>query len=212
MTVTATLFRPVGLHELALIWDEGMSGFPPRLPSQPIFYPVANITYARQIACDWNASDEKSGFAGFVCSFDVDGIYLSGLKPHQVGSSEHLEYWIPASDLSGFNAAIRGLIRLEEAFFGTKFTGHIPDKFILEGKDAIAQFVTLYKTWDSSSRDVGCEVSANRKSVFLNWLFWCGHDFSEFGINEEQRGIMLGHLQECWTFNHIDIRLPGAEY
>ena len=212
VTVTATLFRPVGLHELALIWDEGMSGFPPRLSSQPIFYPVANITYARQIARDWNLSDEKSGFAGFVSSFDVDETYLSGLEPHQVGSSEHLEYWIPAGDLSGFNAAIRGLIRLEEAFFGTKFTGHIPDKFILKGKDAIAQFVTLYKTWDYSRFDVGCEVSANRKSIFLNWLFWCGHDFSQFGITEEQRGIMLRHLQECWAFNHIDIPLPGAEY
>jgi hypothetical protein len=77
---------------------------------------------------------------------------------------------------------------------------------------AIAQFVTPYKTWDYSRFDVACEVSANRKSVFLNWLFWCGHDFSEFGINEEQRGIMLRRLQECWTFNHIDIPLPGAEY
>jgi len=108
--VTATLFRPVGLHELALIWDKAVGDFPPRLPSQPIFYPVANITYTRQIARDWNRSDEKSGFAGFVTSFDVDKAYLSGLEPHRVGSSEHLEYWIPAGDLSGFNAAIRGLI------------------------------------------------------------------------------------------------------
>lgn len=57
----------------------------------------------------------------------------------------------PAGDLSGFNAAIRRLIRLDEAFSGTKFTGYIPDKSILKEKDAIAQFVTLYKTWDYSS-------------------------------------------------------------
>jgi hypothetical protein len=113
--VTATLFRPVGLHELALIWDKAIGDFPPRLPSRPIFYPIANITYARQIARDWNGSDEKSGFAGFVTSFDVDKAYLSGLEPHRVGSSEHLEYWIPAGDLSGFNAAMRGLI--EQAGF-----------------------------------------------------------------------------------------------
>jgi transposase len=33
--MTTVLFRPVGLHELALIWDKGMRGFPPRLPHQP---------------------------------------------------------------------------------------------------------------------------------------------------------------------------------
>jgi len=38
--MTTTLFRPVGLHELALIWDKGMREYPPRLPHQPIFYPV----------------------------------------------------------------------------------------------------------------------------------------------------------------------------
>src|SRR5215831_19900458 len=32
-----TLFRPVGLDELSLIWDSGMAEFPPRLPHQPIF-------------------------------------------------------------------------------------------------------------------------------------------------------------------------------
>src|SRR6266566_5219674 len=64
--MTTTLFRPVGLHELALIWDSGMRQFPPRLSHQPIFYPVTNAEYARQIARDWNTRHEKSGFAGFV--------------------------------------------------------------------------------------------------------------------------------------------------
>lgn len=41
-----TLFRPVGLQELSLIWDSGMREFPPRLPHQPIFYPVATKEYA----------------------------------------------------------------------------------------------------------------------------------------------------------------------
>jgi len=69
-----TLFRPVGLHELALIWDLGMRGFPPRLPHQPIFYPVINADYARQIARDWNTRDANSGFAGFVTEFAVDNV------------------------------------------------------------------------------------------------------------------------------------------
>jgi hypothetical protein len=72
-----TLFRPVGLHELALIWDLGMREFPPRLPHQPIFYPVINADYARQIARDWNTRDANSGFAGFVAEFAFDNAYIA---------------------------------------------------------------------------------------------------------------------------------------
>ncbi|HVH72171.1 MAG TPA: hypothetical protein VNB49_13810, partial [Candidatus Dormibacteraeota bacterium] len=115
------LFHPVGLYELALIWDTGMREFPPRLPHQPIFYPVANIDYARQIARNWNTADEKSGSAGFVTSYDLDKSYLSNFEPHTVGSPEHVEYWIPAQDLISLNRAIRGPIRLEDGFFGPSF-------------------------------------------------------------------------------------------
>jgi hypothetical protein len=45
-----TLYRPVGPKELALIEASGWREFPPRLPGQPIFYPVANEEYATQIA------------------------------------------------------------------------------------------------------------------------------------------------------------------
>ena len=37
---TVTLFRPVGPKELALLQQNGFSRWPPRLPEQPIFYPV----------------------------------------------------------------------------------------------------------------------------------------------------------------------------
>jgi hypothetical protein len=204
------LFRPVGLHELALIWDKGMRGFPPRLSHQPIFYPVANPEYARQIARDWNTPDEKSGFAGFVTAFELDGSYLSNFKPHTVGSPEHVEYWVPAESLTSFNDAIRGPIRLENGFFGAAFMGHVPDAFGLAGKDAIAQFMTLHKSWEYNTFDVVQEVSANRKTVFLNWLFWSRHDFSKCGINEEQRKILLAHLKQCWELNHIEVPLPQA--
>ena len=39
---TIVLFRPVGEKELALIRQLDDRAFPPRLPEQPIFYPVAN--------------------------------------------------------------------------------------------------------------------------------------------------------------------------
>jgi hypothetical protein len=47
-----TLFRPTGEKELALIRASGWREFPPRLPEQPIFYPVLNQEYAMQIARD----------------------------------------------------------------------------------------------------------------------------------------------------------------
>ena len=52
MSETITLFRPVGSKELALITASEFTAFPPRLPEQPIFYPVTNEEYAAQIARD----------------------------------------------------------------------------------------------------------------------------------------------------------------
>ena len=51
---TTTLWRPVGPDELRLIEQSGMRAFPPRLPEQPIFYPVLSEEYAVKIARDWN--------------------------------------------------------------------------------------------------------------------------------------------------------------
>jgi hypothetical protein len=66
---TTTLYRPVGQEELNLIRSSGYREFPPRLPRQPIFYPVLNEEYATQIARDWNT---KSGSRrGFVTRFQV---------------------------------------------------------------------------------------------------------------------------------------------
>ena len=63
---TMTLYRPVGLKVLELIAQSGFKGFPPRLPMQPIFYPVLTFEYAVQIAREWNTKDPVSGFVGFV--------------------------------------------------------------------------------------------------------------------------------------------------
>jgi hypothetical protein len=70
---TVTLYRPVGPRELELIKTSGWREFPPRLPDQPIFYPVTNQAYARQIARDWNV---KASGAGFVTRFAVNAAYI----------------------------------------------------------------------------------------------------------------------------------------
>ncbi len=41
-----TLFMPVDTAELELIRQSGFRAFPPRLPEQPIFYPVLTEDYA----------------------------------------------------------------------------------------------------------------------------------------------------------------------
>ena len=108
---TTKLFRPVGQSELDLIATSGFKLFPPRLPEQPIFYPVLTKEYAEQIARDWNTKDERSGFIGYVLEFDVDAEYLSRFEVRRVGSDKHLEYWIPAGELDEFNRHIQGKIR-----------------------------------------------------------------------------------------------------
>ena len=54
---TRTLWRPVGPAELALVEASAWTRFPPRLPDQPIFYPVRNERYASEIAEKMNAGD-----------------------------------------------------------------------------------------------------------------------------------------------------------
>src|SRR5579863_7130580 len=97
------LFRPVGPKELELIRQSGFSAFPPRLPEQPIFYPVLNQPYAEQIARDWNAKNPETGYRGYVTRFKVSGAFLSRYEMHTVGSAIHQEYWIPAADLAELN-------------------------------------------------------------------------------------------------------------
>jgi hypothetical protein len=206
-----TPFRPVGLHELSLIWDAGMREFPPRLPHQPIFYPVANVEYATQIARDWNTKDKSSGFAGFVTRFVTPTSYLAGFEPHTVGSATHVEYWIPAEQLPVFNASIQGMIRVDGAYFGEGFKGFVPDKSELKGRDAVSQFVSMSKTFDYSTMDFVCEVAANRKAVFLNFLFWAQFDFARLGIDQTQRDAIIEKVREAWEFNPIEVPLPIAE-
>jgi hypothetical protein len=113
---TVTLYRPVGQKELDLIAASGYHAFPPRLPEQPIFYPVLNREYAEQIARDWNTKDENSGFTGYVLEFQVDASYLAGFDVKKVGANQHLEYWVAAEELDEFNRHIQGPIRIIQRF------------------------------------------------------------------------------------------------
>jgi hypothetical protein len=106
---TMTLWRPVGPAELALIRAAKMRAFPPRLPEQPIFYPVLTEDYAVKIARDWNV---KASGAGYVTRFQVLRSFLDRYAVQDAGGRAHQEYWIPAEDLSAFNDAIVGAIEV----------------------------------------------------------------------------------------------------
>lgn len=106
---TVTLWRPVGPKELDLIERAEMRAFPPRLPEQPILYPVASEDYAVKIARDWNVPASGSGF---VTRFAVRRDFLDRYPLQEAGGRAHSEYWIPADDLEAFNAALVGPIEV----------------------------------------------------------------------------------------------------
>ena len=110
---TTVLYRPVGPEELKLIAASDWMAFPPRLPDQPIFYPVLNDHYAAQIARDWNAPASGSGY---VTRFQVRRAFLTKYPIHKVGTDLHQELWVPAEELSEFNRNIVGAIEVIEEF------------------------------------------------------------------------------------------------
>lgn len=109
------MYRPTGELEMALIRDRGWKCFPPRLPDQPIFYPVLNESYATEIAQKWNT---KEGGTGYLMRFQVDAEFLDRYEVQTVGASRHQEYWIPAGELEEFNRHIVGEIQLVAVFRG----------------------------------------------------------------------------------------------
>jgi hypothetical protein len=104
-----TLFRPTGENELALIRATGWREFPPRLPEQPIFYPVLSEEYAAQIARDWNTRD---GGVGHVLRCKIETEYLKQFPIRTAGSRIHQEYRVPAERLKEFKEHIVGLIEV----------------------------------------------------------------------------------------------------
>ena len=115
MASTTTLYRPVGTAELEKIDASGRQEFPPRLPEQPIFYPVTNQGYAEEIAKGWNTRYNHDGIR-YVTAFDVDTDYLQRFERKIVGAARHEELWVPAEDLAEFNGHIRGEIRVVAEF------------------------------------------------------------------------------------------------
>ena len=125
---TVTLWRPVDEQELRLIAQSGWQNFPPRLPDQPICYPVLNFVCAEKIARDWKAK-RNTPPVGFVTEFNVPTSVATRYEMQTVGSADtHQEPWIPAEALDTFNAAVLVPIRVVAQHGGRHYTGQIdPD-------------------------------------------------------------------------------------
>ena len=109
MEDTTLLYRPTGPRELELVRSSGFRLWPPRLPEQPIFYPVTNEQYAIEIASRWNVKDDG---IGFVMRFHVRKSFMDRYGIQKVGGAHHTEWWIPAEELDELNANIVGLIEV----------------------------------------------------------------------------------------------------
>lgn len=106
------LYRPTGRKELNLIESSGWRRWPPRLPDQPIFYPVTTFAYAEKIARDWNSVLPAPNNEGFVTRFEIDAETATRYPVQQAGGRAHEELWVPAEELEQFNDGIVGEIRV----------------------------------------------------------------------------------------------------
>jgi hypothetical protein len=110
------LYRPTGLTEICLVRDADWKAWPPRLPDQPIFYPVTTFAYAEKIARDWNSKGPAPHDIGFVTEFDIVETFAAQYPVQLAGGREHAELWVPAEDLVAFNDALIGKIAVVAAY------------------------------------------------------------------------------------------------
>ncbi|WP_224361626.1 hypothetical protein [Hyalangium versicolor] len=197
---TRTLYRPVGLKEAELVLGSECTGFPPRLPDQPIFYPVMNDEYARQIARGWNTPDPGSGYAGFITEFDVSTAYLEGFEVHTVGGGLHKELWVPAEQLAEFNRRISGPIRFTEAHYGPRYRG--PETTL--GAPLAGQLRTL------RSLEPGA-VKEHRALVLFNFAWWSQTPADAQGLSEAEKFEALDYLRRAWVkaFSRWPLPVPS---
>jgi hypothetical protein len=191
------LYRPVGMEDLRLIYRFGLRTFSPRLPEQPIFYPVLNLGYAEQIAHDWNTKSRS--FAGYVTRSEVEDSYVDRFERHVVGGCEHEELWVPAEQLDEFNSNISGRIAVVGAYFGPRFRGLVPDLCLLEGRDAIAQLVLLAALFRNDDERFRSAVFSGHEPVFLHYPFWKQRSFSDSGVSDHERDCTVVTVGDAWS-------------
>ena len=191
--MTTTLYRPVGPQELALIEASGWRAFPPRLPEQPIFYPVLNEAYAIQIARDWNVPASGSGY---VTRFAVRTDFLARYEIQTVGAAMHQELWIPAEDLTALNETIIGLIE-------------VTAEFRANDKNSITSIGPPQRGDTKSTMNVETLIADIAAGMKPKWYFFWGHTPAKDG------SITKSCFSQWWAehpFVIDGISYPTAEH
>lgn len=201
---TRTLYRPVGPLEMALILESGSRRFPPRLPEQPIFYPVTNLEYAEQINRKWNAT--SGNFAGFATRFEVDLDFVSRYEEQVVGAAAvHRELWVPAEELEKFNDHIVGRIEAVSVTYGLRYQGGHRGVGALAGGTAEEQLLTLASLAPEAR---GQALRENAVALQLSFAWWVREPASRFGLTEERKSDLLREIRDGWSG---EAALLGAE-
>ena len=191
------LFRPTGLKELALIFQSDMSAWPPRLPDQPIFYPVLNQNYARQIARDWNTKFDSC--VGYVTRFEIADSFADKYDIKVVGGREHEELWVPSEDLGAFNTQLIRPIEVLEAYFGKLFLEHSKrDGYHAEGQDASHTLWQLGELFDYNMAEFEIKVQRSRELIFLHFPYWLAASTGELAVPDDRRKQILEAIEIAW--------------
>lgn len=207
MVETLTLYRPVGLKEAERVLASGCAGFPPRLPDQPIFYPVMNADYARQIARDWNAPDAGSGYVGFVTAFDVDAGYAARYPVRTVGARGHQELWVPAEELADFNARLVGPVRFTEAWYGPHYQG--PDSPLGALASQLRALHARAGTSDAPLREL---LHTSPATVLFNAGWWEALPPGAHRLEDGVREDLLARVRAAWGAAFPTWPLPAGSF
>lgn len=191
------LYRPTGMAELRLVFESKGKAWPPRLPEQPIFYPVLNFEYAAQIARDWNSTTDP--FAGYVTRFEVDDNYGARFERHVVGGREHEELWVPAEELPVFNRHMTTPIDVVAAFFGPEFRGAVAETGALAGLDASEQ-LRVFRDLSSEPDRTSEALLGDAAATYLNFPFW---------VLSEQSEEFSTSVRRAWDAAATGIELPS---
>lgn len=124
-----------------------------------------------------------------------------------MGSSLHIEYWIPANRPPDFNTALQGTIKVHSAYFGPRFQGFVPDKGVLKDKAVLARFTTMTELLRLNGKAFAAEVILNQKAIYLNFMFWAQFDCAALDVDQKQRLELLDGIREAWESNHSAIVL-----
>jgi NTP pyrophosphatase (non-canonical NTP hydrolase) len=171
------LFRPTEQRELELVAASGWLRWPPRLPEQPIFYPVTNEQYAIEIVQRWYTKDAASEHIGHVTRFAVRSDYLAQFESKQVADSHHLEYSIPAEQFEELNDHIVGNISRIYSFGGPE--GCDAEFAIDRLKFAISAFAEE-RDWLQFHTPKNLSMAISAEAAELMELFlWCDGEASQ---------------------------------